>query len=198
MKTNTLTIEQLAFLKKYDVDLKFVFNAQGLSKKEYRPIMKELNKLVAFGVTPCKKSGHTLRTRSGHCCQCQTKHLAFQKRHDSGGVLYIAKSSNGNLIKVGFTHALSVRDESLNRTGYAGFRDWRILYAISSPAAGKIETMTKCSIREHALSQDYFHDGQWRGSSETYKYDSFKTKLVVLKVINENNYVYETIRNVLA
>ena len=136
---SNLNKEQLAFLKEHKVSSKFVFDAKGLKKSEYKEIMKDLNKLVAFNVTPCSKFGHTLRTRSGHCCQCNTAYLEFQKRNDSEGIVYIAKSLLGKIIKIGFTKSIQIRSESLNRTKYGGFNDWIIVYAIESKEAGKIE-----------------------------------------------------------
>ena len=43
-----LTPDQIEFLFEQDIPLKYVFDADGFSKREYRPLMKELNKLVAF------------------------------------------------------------------------------------------------------------------------------------------------------
>jgi hypothetical protein len=97
-----------------------------MSKSEYRQIMKELNKYVAFNVIACRKSGHTLRTRTGHCIQCDTARLAFMKRHVSEGIIYIAGSKEGEIMKVGYSKAVEVRQESLNRTQYAGYKDWVI------------------------------------------------------------------------
>jgi len=32
---------------------------------------RDLGLWVAYGVAPCDAEGHTLRTRNGHCLQCQ-------------------------------------------------------------------------------------------------------------------------------
>ena len=65
-----LTEEQLAYLQNHKVSLGSVFDATGLGRKDYSAKMKALGKAVAYGVTPCKKAGHTLRSRSGGCIQC--------------------------------------------------------------------------------------------------------------------------------
>jgi len=139
-----LTTKQYIFLKKHNVDLRYMFNANGINKSEYRQIMKELNKYVAFNVVACRKSGHTLRTRTGHCIQCDTARLAFIKRHVSKGKVYIAGSK-----------AVEVRQESLNRKKYAGYEDWVILFAIVSKYAGKIESMANMTLSKYAYKLEY-------------------------------------------
>ena len=186
-----LTSDQIRFLKEQKIHPKFVFNAQGLSKTDYRVIMKELNKMIAFNVTPCKKEGHTLRTRSGHCCQCDTAKIAFQKRNDSAGIVYIAGSLTGEVVKIGFSKAVEIRTESLNRTKYAGFNDWKILYALKSNDAGKIETKSNSLLHEYAFSLDYEHDGHWQDSHETYHCAYSKAKGFVEKAYKTEKYSIE-------
>ena len=191
-----LTNEQIRFLKEHEIHPKYVFNAYGYSKSEYRVIMKDLNKLVAYNVTPCQKEGHTLRTRSGHCCQCNTAVIAYQKRHDSAGVVYIAGSLTGKLVKIGFSKAVEVRAESLNRTKYAGFDDWKILLALSSKDAGRIETKSNSLLRKYAFSTDYEHDGHSQDSHETYHCAYSKAKEFVEKAYKSENYIVEIERNI--
>ena len=190
-----LTSDQIRFLKEQNIHPKYVFDADGLSKSEYRVIMKELNKLVAYNVSPCQKEGHTLRTRSGHCCQCNTATIGFQKRNDSAGIVYIAGTLAGELIKIGFSKAVEVRAESLNRTKYAGFNDWKILYALKSENAGRIETKSNSLIHEYAFSTDYEHDGHWQDSTETYHCAYSKAKEFVEKAYRAQNYKIDVERN---
>jgi hypothetical protein len=190
-----LTKKQTDFLNEHKVHPKFVFNANGMSKSDYRPIMKELNKYIAFNVTPCKKSGHTLRTRSGHCCQCNTAHMEFQKRNDSAGITYIAGTLTGNVIKIGFSKAVEVRSESLNRTNYAGFKDWKILFGLESKNAGRIETKANTLLNDYAFSLDYEHDGHWQDSHETFHCSYSKAKEFVNQVCSENKYEVEIVQN---
>ena len=190
-----ISSDQIRFLKENKIHPKFVFDAEGLSKSEYRVIMKELNKLIAYNVTPCKKEGHTLRTRSGHCCQCDTAKIAFQKRNDSAGIVYIAGSLMGEVIKIGFSKAVEVRAESLNRTKYAGFNDWKIIYALRSKDAGRVETKSNSLLHEYAYSIDYEHDGHWQDSYETYHCAYSKAKEFVEKAYREENYQIEIERN---
>lgn len=192
---NGLSKTQLSFLKDQNIHLKYVFDAKGLSHSEYKPIMKDLNKFIAFNVTPCKNFGHTLRTRSGHCCQCRTANIAFQKRHDSAGIVYIAGSIKGMVIKVGFSKAVAVRAESLIRTKYAGFNDWKILFALESKDAGKIETKSNSRLHDYIYTFDYEHDGHWQDSFETFHCSFSKAREFVIKTVDENEYSINIIQD---
>lgn len=191
-----LTSDQIRFLKEQNIHPKYVFDAQGLSPSDYRGIMKELNKLIAYNVTPCQQEGHTLRTRTGHCCQCDTAKIEFLKRNDSAGIVYIAGSLVGQVIKIGFSKAVEVRAESLNRTKYAGFNDWEILFALRSEDAGRIETKSNSLLHKYASPLDYEHDGHWQDSYETYHCAYSKAKEFVEKVYRDENYEIKIERNI--
>lgn len=188
-----LTKEQIEFLQKHKIHPRYVFNAKGIAKGQYKLVMKELNKGIAYNVSACKEAGHTLRTRSGHCCQCNTARLEFQKRNDSGGNVYIAGTVTGQTIKVGFTKSVEIRSESLNRTKYAGYSDWEIIYAISSKDAGRIETKTNVLLQAYELATPYSHDGHWQDSFETFKCSFSKAKEIINIVCNENDYSYNNV-----
>ena len=180
-----LAPSEISFLKDHNITAKDLFNAQGYSSKEYRVIMKELNKKIAYNATPCQKEGHRLRTRSGHCCQCNTAVIEFQKRNDSSGFVYIAGSLKGKLIKIGFTKAVEVRSESLNRTTYAGYKDWKILFAAKSNKAGIIENKSNSTLHKYAFGSTYEHDGKWQESTETYHCSYSKAKEIVINISSQ-------------
>ncbi len=192
---SNLNKEQLAFLKEHKVSSKFVFDAKGLKKSEYKEIMKDLNKLVAFNVTPCSKFSHTLRTRSGHCCQCNTAYLEFQKRNDSEGIVYIAKSLLGKIIKIGFTKSIQIRSESLNRTKYGGFNDWIIVYAIESKEAGKIENKICSELSDFSKYINYEHDNHTQLASEIFTINSTMAIKLLLEVCNLNKFKFKILVN---
>ncbi len=192
---NGLTTDQRNFLKEQGIHLKHVFNAEGLKKSEYRLIMKELNMLIAYNVSPCQQEGHTLRTRSGHCCQCNTATIGFQRRNDSAGVVYIAGSIVGETIKIGFTKAEEIRSESLNRTKYAGFNDWQILFTLSSENAGRIETKANSLLRGYSFSTEYRHDDHWVESHETYRCAYSKAKEFVELAYTRESYKVKIEKN---
>lgn len=186
---------QKEFLQNHNVSLELVFDALGMTKNEYRAKMKVQNKIVAYNVAPCREYGHSLRTRSGHCVQCRPANLAFQKRNDLEGIVYIAGSIIGKIIKVGFSKAIEVRDESLNRTRYAGFPDWQIIFAIRSKSAGQIENKIKSGLKKFTAKINYDHDGHYQESSETFSCSYSKVKSTFIRIIKKENYEFETIRN---
>lgn len=189
-----LTHEQFNFLLEQKIEIKHVFNAEGLRKEEYKKIMKDLNMIIAYNVTPCKAKGHTLRTRSGHCCQCDTSKIAFQMRADASGITYLAGSLKGEIIKIGFTKAIEIRSESLNRTKYANYSDWEILFAIQSKFAGKIENNSNSLLNKYFLSNDYEHDNHIQESYETFKCSYNKGKEVILDTCRNNNFEFKIIK----
>lgn len=190
-----LSKEQLEFLKRHNVPLEKVFDAKGYSKSYYQVIMKQQGKIVAFNVSPCNANGHTLRTRSGHCAQCNTAHLEFQKRHDYSGIIYIAGSKQGKVLKVGYSKAIDVRNESLNRTKYAGLSDWEIIFGIFSSSAGEIESQIKFKLSKYYRAFNYEHDGKIQDADEIYSCSLSKAKSVVINVCEEYYHSYEIKRN---
>jgi hypothetical protein len=60
----TLTEEQISFLERHEIPLTWMFDAEGLTRPEYKRAMKNEEKYFAYGVKECL-NGHTLRTRHG-------------------------------------------------------------------------------------------------------------------------------------
>ena len=94
-----------------------------------------------------------------------------------------------------YMQAVEVREESLNRTKYAGFNDWKILYALKSKNAGRIETKANSLLHEYAFSVDYEHDGHWQDSYETYHCAYSKAKEFVEKAFQSENYEIKIEKN---
>lgn len=92
--------------------------------------MKAEGKLVAYGVTRCHRS-HNLRNRYGKCIQCFPATIAFGRRKELSGYIYIAQSVKSDLFKIGFS--ADVHDNRIyiaKLEGYAGARDWQILLTV--------------------------------------------------------------------
>jgi hypothetical protein len=68
---NELTQGELAFLARQGLGPGDVYDARGLPQSYWRKDMKDEGKTIALG-NPCKKGGHRLRSRGGHCSQCDT------------------------------------------------------------------------------------------------------------------------------
>ncbi|HRQ31145.1 MAG TPA: hypothetical protein PLU49_13775 [Saprospiraceae bacterium] len=186
-----LSKDQIEFLALYDIPLDKVFDARGLSKSEYESEMKKSGKQFAYNVTPCEKYGHKLRSRSGHCIQCNPSVIDFIMRHDSNGIVYIAGSKKGQIIKAGYTKAISIRDESLNRTKYASFNDWKILFTLKSLTAGKIESELKSVLLPYKRVFYYEHVDHQQKSDETYSCSYSKAKAFIIDMCKNKKMIFK-------
>ena len=118
-----LTKEQIEFLSTQNISLGVVFNAEGLSAKERKSQMETLEMRFAYGVTPCRKMGHTLRSLAGDCIQCNTHVIAFTNRYFDTGFIYVSISSSKELLKIGCTNNVENRTSGLNNLSYGGIND---------------------------------------------------------------------------
>ena len=166
---SNLTAEQIAFLENHNISTGNVFDATGLSKSEYREEMKQLGKLVAIGVTPCQKAGHTIRSRSGHCVECNPAAIAFQNRHTINAYVYVAGSKSLSVIKVGMASDVTERMGSLNNLNYAGANDWTCLYWANTDNAGAIEASTHRALTQYAHPLTYARGKHTVHCLETFK-----------------------------
>lgn len=170
-----LSQSEKAFLKDQNIPLIMTFNATGYKKSEYRELMKSQGKIIAFNTSPCQAHEHRLRTRSGHCAQCDTTRIAFMKRHVERGTVYIAGSIKGRLIKIGSTQN-ALRETTLNLTKYGGHDDWKILLTIECEHAGKLEDSVQKKLYKYGISFQYEHDGHLQRSTELFNCSYSKAK----------------------
>lgn len=161
--------DQLEFLDKHGIPLSAVFDASDLKKSEYKFLMKELGKLVAYGVSPCKKAGHTLRTRAGHCLQCDPLKLVYLLRHINTGMVYIAGSRSGSFLKVGSAVDAQKRISTLNSWAYASQNDWSLISSFSCNKAGSVEHLVQKGVSDFAYPAQYTRDGRQVDCLEIYK-----------------------------
>lgn len=145
-----LSKAQISFIKKMELSMDDLFDASGLNNKEYQKIMKEQGKLVAYGVTPCGAKGHTLRTRKGHCVQCNTANLDYLKRMSKTADVYVAWSQQKRIAKVGLSVDAYQRLSTLNEFRYGGIEDWQMKLIYTCENAGQVETATHQLLREYS------------------------------------------------
>jgi hypothetical protein len=177
---------QIKFLKSYGIDKKETFDASGYSKSEYRVKMDELSLKIAYGVTPCAKAGHTLRTKYGQCIQCHPKFIVFQKRNDDGGVVYVAFSNEESYIKIGCTKNIKTRAKTLREQNYGGYSDWTISFSKDVPEnAGKIEFEMHNRLRQHSVAGEYYKDGKMQKTREMFKYSVEKAIKEINQIIKD-------------
>lgn len=148
--------------------------------------MKTLGKIFAFNSTPCDQNGHTIRTRSGHCIQCDTARIAFILRHVSFGTVYIAGSLKGQIIKVGTTSSKEGRSDSLNRTKYGNLDDWEILLSLRCLSSGKLEFETHKSLQSFAATDiKYVHEKHNQQTYEIFRCSYSRAKNSLFQISND-------------
>ncbi|MBX9635060.1 MAG: GIY-YIG nuclease family protein [Magnetospirillum sp.] len=155
----SLSKAQMDFLASQGVSVGQLYDATGQTKDQYQSAMKRLGKSFAYGVTPCRKGGHTLRSRAGHCIQCDTSVIAYQLRNDADGIVYIAGSLERQLIKVGVCGDVNNRMYSMNWFGYGGATDWELLSYIETQKAGKAESEVHRRLAGYSKPVSYYKQG---------------------------------------
>lgn len=133
-----LTNDEIDFLKHHGMTAEDVFDWRGLRAVERGKKLKAAGKLLALGL-PCAKYGHRLRTRAGHCAQCDPAKIAYQSRKNTRAVLYAAFSESLMGFKVGISENPVRRIGDLNRESYGGVSDWDMFMAREINDAGKSE-----------------------------------------------------------
>ena len=164
-----LTPEQLAFLRNHGIPLSAVFDASGMRKLAYQEVMRELGKSFAYGVTPCSRRLHTLRTRAGHCIQCDHSKIAYMLRFDATAFIYIAGSASGKLLKVGTSGDIHERRGMLNAYRYGGQGDWQMLAFAKCPAAGRVEFGVHAKLGRFQVPGGYRQGGKERTCYELFR-----------------------------
>ncbi len=95
-----LTDEELRFLYTQRIDESAVMDCSWMRPRRYKWAMEEGGYLWCISPTYCY-NGHRLRSRPGHCIQCDTSRIAFVKRHHDAAYIYIAGSLESKVVKVG-------------------------------------------------------------------------------------------------
>ena len=166
------TPQEIAFLQAQRIPESLVFHSGGLPKRLYKPIMRELEAILVTGTTPCAAAGHTIRTRAGHCAQCDTARIAFQRRHSSPGFVYVAVSKRLGLHKVGSCLNVSRRLTALNSCGYGSTSDWEVVDQIYSSNAGQTEFEVHALLDPYRSPVRYLRENSWVECRETFRTSS--------------------------
>lgn len=135
-----LTDDEVSFLKKHGISVCDLFDGTGMNSKQIKEPMKSLGFVVAFNSVHCKKNGHRLRLRNGHCLQCKPEGLSYYKRFYEPAFLYIAVSCSKGLVKVGITNNIKRRQSTLRSYKYGGVDDWSIRKSEYVDNAGTFES----------------------------------------------------------
>ena len=116
--------------------------------------------VIAYGVSPCEKEGHTIRTRAGHCAQCNTARIAFSMRNDERAEIYVAQSKTLSMTKIGVAKSHRERMRTLNSHRYGGASDWAAHFHIEANNAGKAEHLAQRELDCYHLKKAYTRTGK--------------------------------------
>lgn len=161
-----LTDAELDFLKSQGLSAKDVYDGRRQSAAHRQAGAKAEGLTVILG-TPCGRGGHRLRSRSGHCVQCDTSKLSYQHRHRSRGYVYIAGSLSAKLLKIGTTRDVAQRDITLQYdNGYGEITDWKMLFRAKVENAGEVEGNALRSLQGFKIPRAYEKEGSKQVASE--------------------------------
>ena len=165
-----LTEDQIEFLNHHDISLSAVFNATGLARKEYKPLMMESGCVVAIGVTKCGY-GHSLRTKHGKCIQCYPAVIAFSRRFSQDAFVYVAKSASARLLKIGIAADLTERNTTLREHRYADAVEWTVVLSQKCKNAASIEYVVHKLLSKYAVVTEYWQGYDRHESREVFSCD---------------------------
>ena len=162
-----------------------------MTRTEYAEAMRADDKVIAYGLNPCPKGGHKLRTRSGNCPQCDTSTLSYVLRYYTDARIYIAGSKSRKIIKVGVSKdssTLSKRIGILNVRAEGGARDWRLLSDIfCGKTAYKLESLVHGDLKNYSCDATYMNSGKLIRCKEIFSCSYYTAKWALLFNINESH-----------
>ena len=167
-----LSAAQLEFLRSQGISPGMLFDASGLRRKDYSRLMDDLGVYFAFGVSECSAGGHSIRTKFGHCIQCDTSKIAYATRHAKGGFVYVAASQTAALTKIGMSSNLLERVNNINAYQYGGASDWLICCYAEVDEAGHVEFQTQDMLAEFRVDGDYIRAGRRQKCYELFRCSS--------------------------
>jgi hypothetical protein len=147
-----LTSQENAFLRSQGLTANDVYDGRAEAQRERGEHAKAAGKSIVLA-TACMR-GHRLRTRHGHCVQCDTSKLAFQKKFSTAGTVYIAGSLTSELIRIGFSIDLDQRDRKLLFEASGGASDWALLYSANVDDGGRIEDLARKRLKAFRVAVD--------------------------------------------
>jgi hypothetical protein len=153
-----LTESELHFLASQGLGPDDVFDARHMPQWLWFKKIDQTDKTIALG-SRCRKAGHRLRSRRGHCVQCDPKKLAFQARYRADQYVYIAGSLSERLIKIGTCRDCSQREQQLRSERYGGASDWKIIYKVIVRKSGAIEGRAHSRLSDYLVTRSYWKDG---------------------------------------
>ncbi|GHC66371.1 GIY-YIG nuclease family protein [Neogemmobacter tilapiae] len=170
LSRSDITDREFAFLVSQKILLSQVFDARGRGPATFHAEAEAGGYL--FGMAKPCSNGHRLFTRRGHCIECNTASIAFIRRGNSDGYIYLAASQTGRILKIGFSADPVGRSATLNlEGGYGGFSDWERIAHSYVQSAGKIEFGIHRALEDLKIELPYIKNGRTQIANELFRGD---------------------------
>jgi hypothetical protein len=157
---SVFTSGELAFLARHKFAEDDVYDGRGEGKRWREYQAKEAGKVLILTSVRCRAMRHRIRTRAGHCAQCNPASIAFTRRETLEGYVYIAGTLQGCLMKIGEAGDIGQRVRQLKAEAYGGFSDWRILITAWVDNRGRTEREISSRITGKRVFGGYIKDGR--------------------------------------
>ncbi|MCK1636498.1 hypothetical protein IVA95_02555 [Bradyrhizobium sp. 157] len=168
--TSPFSDDEVRFLARHGYSEEDVYDGRHQSKEGRAAAAKEAGKhLVLAGVIDrghCRSMGHRLRTRVGHCIQCKPTNIAFQRREDTPGYVYIAGSLSGRVIKIGTTGDLNQRENQMRAEALRRVKGLDCSFLRLRWQGGEFERAASSRVKGNRVYRTYFKDGIEQGAVE--------------------------------
>ena len=182
---SVLTNEEKLILERLEIPSSKLLDATNLARAQYTVSMTNYDKWIALGTTPCKKFGHRMRVKNGHCLQCNEKNYSpqslWRQSQALSGQLYIFGSKTGGFLKVSSSLNSNEQLKNMNDFLYAGFSDWVqiVLYEVEEPSQKEF-------LIEQQLSE-FLQTASSQNANNTFQYfDLFRCKFIRIQKTIEN------------
>ena len=152
-----LTAAEQSFLRDQKIQFANVFDARKMSKRQRESHAEDTGQRFMIGVT-CEKGGHRLRTKNGHCIQCDTSKIAHLLRFSETGYVYISGSLKTKTIKIGSSKVPDERHRKNEYNGYGGADDWEPLFEARFENAARVESDAQSRLNRYRVTTVYMKD----------------------------------------
>jgi hypothetical protein len=149
-----LTEEQSRFLASHGISEDEVLDGSDRSPYRYKLAMELEEKFFALVARPCPR-GHSLRSHSGHCIQCDQSRIAYTRQRHAKSYIYIAGSQTAKVLKIGSSASPKDRAKYLNSRKYAEISDWELLFYNKYVEAEKVEFDVRRLLVSFAVQKSF-------------------------------------------
>lgn len=180
-----LNNEQIEFVKKHKIPLRYILDAEWMSTQNYKYSLNNSWYIVAVNTTICNK-WHKLSFRDRHwrCVECRVWSFSFIKPSEIWYV-YLVWSKKWEIFKIWYTLKLEDRLHHLKKDSYWWYNDWEIIYYAKYKWALEIENKIHNSLNQYWVDKEYNH--YWKTIKCYELFDCEISKIIdTINKINEN------------